>query len=68
MDRSNTHEGDSKNQVPAGSPERTSQQGDDLRNPLTGETRRSEEQIDKDLNDLDSGGGFSQGGGQPFTG
>jgi hypothetical protein len=41
---------------------------DDLYNPKTGETRRSEEQITHDINETEEGGGFEAGGGQPFTG
>lgn len=41
---------------------------DDLYNPKTGETRRSEEQITRDINETEEGGGFEAGGGQPFTG
>lgn len=41
---------------------------DDLKNPLTGETRRSEEQIEKDLGDMEENSGFPPGGGQPFSG
>jgi hypothetical protein len=45
-----------------------SRNDDDMRNPLTGETRRSEEQIERDINESEEGGGFAPGGGQPFTG
>ncbi len=41
--------------------------GNDLHNPLTGEDRKSEEEISREIDANEENSGFPPGGGQPFT-
>ena len=57
-----------KNRMKETGLQNTNTQDGDLYNPKTGERRKSEEQISKEIDETEEGSGFAPGGGQPFTG